>query len=65
MQLLEVALEARFILRPCRAIHAGSGVPFEFVEGVLEPLDGEMVEERSELLLPPLPCGLPYAVQRL
>ena len=50
VQLLEVALEARFVLRPCQAIHAGSGVPFEFVEGVLEPLDGEMVEERSQLL---------------
>jgi len=58
-------LEGRLVLRPCQAIHAGSGVRFEFVEGVREPLDGEMVEERSELLLPPLPCGLPYAVQRL
>jgi hypothetical protein len=25
----------------------------------------DMVEERSEPLLLPLPCGLPYAVQRL
>jgi hypothetical protein len=65
VQLLEVMPEGRLVLRPCQAIHAGRGVRFEFVEGAREPLDGEMVEERRELLLPPLPCGLPYAVQRL
>ena len=64
MQILEVALEGRLVLRPCQPIHAGRGVLFEFVKGVLKPVDGEM-EERGELLLPPLPCGLPYAVQRL
>jgi hypothetical protein len=26
--------------------------------------DAEMVEERGELLLLPLPCGLPYAFQQ-
>jgi len=65
VQVLEVALEGRLVLRPCQAIHAGSGVLLEFVEGVLEQVDGEMVEERSELLLPSLPCSLPYALQRL
>ena len=65
MQVLEVALEGRLVLRPCQPIHAGGGVLFEFVEGVPKPVDGEMVEERSELLLPLLPCGLPYALQRL
>ena len=65
VQVLEVAPEGCLVLRPCQPIHAGGGVLFEFVEGVLKPVDGEMVEERSELLLPPLPCGLPYAIQRL
>ena len=65
VQVLEIAPEGRLVLRPCQPIHAGSGVLFEFVEGVLKPVDGEMVEERGELLLPPLPCGLPYALQRL
>jgi len=30
-----------------------------------EQLDSDMVEERGELLLLPLPCSLPYARQRL
>ena len=65
MQILEVTLEVRIVLLPCQTIHASSGVLLEFIKRVLKQVDGEMVEERSELLLLPLPCGLPYAFQRL
>jgi len=65
VQVLEIALEIRLILRPCQAICARSGVLVAFGEGGFEQVDGEMVEERGELFLLPLPCGLPYAVQRL
>jgi hypothetical protein len=30
-----------------------------------ERIDTDMAEERGELFLLPLPCGLPYAAQRL
>ena len=30
-----------------------------------EQIDADVVQERGELLLLPLPCGLPYAIQRL
>jgi hypothetical protein len=30
-----------------------------------ECIDVDVVEERGELFLLPLPCGVPYAVQRL
>ena len=65
MQILEIAFEVRIVLLPCQTIHASSGVLLEFVKRVFKQVDGQMVEERSELLLLPLPCGLPYAFQRL
>src|SRR5580704_8865421 len=37
----------------------------EFKECLLEVIDTDVVEERGELLLLPLPCSLPYAFQRL
>jgi hypothetical protein len=37
----------------------------EVAKGVFEQVDGEMGEERRELLLLPFPRALPYALQRL
>ena len=65
MQIREITLEVCIVLLPCQTIHASSGVLLEFIKRVLKQVDGEMVEERSELLLLPLPCGLSYAFQRL
>ena len=65
VQVREVALAVRLVLRPCQTVCARSDVLVEFGEGGFEQVDAEMVEERRELLLLPLPCSLPYAVQRL
>ena len=53
------------VFSPSQPVHSGSGILLEFEERLPEQLDGDMVEERGELLLLPVPCHLPYAVQRL
>jgi len=65
VQILEVTLEVCIVLLPCQTIDASSRVLLKFIKRVLKQVDRQMVEERSELLLLPLPCGLPYALQRL
>src|SRR5262249_54702799 len=58
-------LEIRLVFSPSQPVHSGSGILLEFEERLPEQLEGDMVEERGELLLLPVPCHLPYAVQRL
>ena len=65
VQILEPVLEICLVVPPCQPIHAGSGVALERVERRPEQIDADMVEERGELFLLPLPCDLPYAIQRL
>jgi len=65
VEILEVALEAHLIVLPGHPVDSGGGFAFERVECCRERVDVDMVEKRSEPLLLPLPCGLPYAVQRL
>src|SRR5215831_12461676 len=57
--------EIRLVFSPSQSVHSGSGILLEFEERLPQQLDGDMVEERGELLLLPVPCHLPYAVQRL
>jgi len=65
VQILDVAFEVCFVRIPCQPIHAGCGILLKFVERLFEQIDADVVEERGELLLLPLPCCLPYALQRL
>ena len=65
LQSLEPRLEVRLVVLPCHAVHAGGGFALERVERRPERVDVDVVEKRGEPLLLPLPCGLPYAVQRL
>src|SRR5262245_24864074 len=65
VQVLEIALEVCLVIPPRQPVHAGRGVLLEFVERLVQMLDADVVEERGEPLLLPLPCGLPYALQRL
>src|SRR5438270_12759988 len=65
VQILKPWLKVRFVILPRHAIHAGRGFALERVVRRPERVDVEVVEERSELFLLPLPCGFPYAVQRL
>jgi hypothetical protein len=65
MQILDPEFEIGLVILPRHTIHAGSGLALERVERRPERIDTDMVEERGELFLLPLPCGLPYAAQRL
>jgi hypothetical protein len=65
VQVLKITLKVCLVVRPCQPIHTGRGVVLEFEKRLLEQIDTEMVEERSELLLLPFLCDFPNAVQRL
>jgi hypothetical protein len=65
MQILEIALEVRLVGLPGQSIHAGRGLLLELMKRLAEQIDADVVQERGEPFLLPLPCGLPYAFQRL
>jgi hypothetical protein len=65
MQILKIALKVCLIVPPCQTVHSRCRVLLEFEERLFEVHGAEVVEERGELLLLPLPCCLPYALQRL
>jgi hypothetical protein len=65
VQIIELALKVCLVVLPCQPVYTGSGVAPERKVRRPEEFDVDMVEERSEPLFLPLPCGLPCAVQRL
>src|SRR6202011_85874 len=65
MQILKIALEVCLIVPPFQAVHSRCRAPFEFEERLFEVIRADVMEERGERLLLPLPCYLPYALQRL
>src|SRR5258708_5404084 len=65
VQIREPGLELRLVVLPRHAVHARGGFALERVERCPERIDVHVVEEPGELLLLPLPRGLPYAAQRL
>ena len=65
MQVLEIALEVLFVIRPGQTIDTRCSIFPKFEERLVEQIDADVVEERGELFLLPLPCCLPYALQRL
>src|SRR5947207_1902948 len=65
MQIPEIALEVCLIGPPRQTIHSRCRILLEFEECLFEVRGADVMEERSELLLLPLPCCLPYALQRL
>src|ERR1700692_2568853 len=65
MQISEVLLKVCCIGLPRQPVHPGGGVALEHEERLPEQIDAEVVEERGELLLPPLLSCLPYASERL
>jgi hypothetical protein len=65
MEVFEAGLEVFSIRPPCDAVHTSCGIPLQPVIGRAQEIDANMVEQRSELSLLPLPCGLPYTVQPL
>src|SRR4029434_2020490 len=65
MQGREVALEVLLVVLPCQSVDSRRGMFFEGKELRFEQFRADMVEQRSETLLLPFLCGLPYAFQRL
>ena len=65
VQISEVSLKVCSVGAPRQVVHAGGSVALECEKRFPEQVDAEVVEECGELLLFPLPCGLPYAVERL
>jgi hypothetical protein len=65
MQISEVSVKVCFVGPPRQSINTRCGIFLKFEECLVEQLDADVVEERCEPLLLPLPCSLPYALQRL
>jgi hypothetical protein len=65
VQVLEIALEVCLVVLPIQTIYARCCVLLEFAERLVEQVDANLVEERSEPLLLPYLRDLPYAFQRL
>jgi CBS domain-containing protein len=53
------------VLEPCQPIHTRCGISFKVEECQPEEFDADVVEERGEPFLLPLPCDMSYALQRL
>ena len=64
-QIFDPAIEIGFVVLPRHPVDTGSRVSLQREERGTEHGGVEVVEERGEPLLPPLLCGLPYALQRL
>jgi hypothetical protein len=65
VQVEEVALQPRLVVLPCHAINPGGGTALERQERVPQQVGRDVVQQRGELLLLPLPCSDPYTVQPL
>jgi hypothetical protein len=64
VQVLELMLEVCLVVLPCQPIDPGCRISLEREERHPEQAEIDMVEERGEPFLLPLPCDLSYAVQR-
>jgi hypothetical protein len=65
VKVIDPAIEVLLVIRPYLAVDTWSRVAPDGEECGPQHRRVDMVEERCELLLLPLPCGLPYAFQRL
>jgi hypothetical protein len=65
VQIDKLALEIGLVVPPCHPVDARRRIPLEREKRQPEKIDADMMEERGEPFLLPLPCGLSYALQRL
>src|SRR5262249_55263733 len=65
VQVLNPTIEVSLVVLPSQPINPGRRVSLESKECGPKHRNTEMVEKRGEPLLPPLPCGSSYALQRL
>ena len=57
MQVHELGLEVCVIVLPCQPVYTGGGVPFQLNERKPEEINADVVEERGEPFLLPLPAA--------
>ena len=65
MQIREPELEVCLVVLPRQSVYTRCGVPFQLKEREPKEINVDVVEERGELFLLPVPCCLSYAFQRL
>src|SRR5438445_12746951 len=65
MQVLKIALKVLLVVPTCQPVHPSCSILPEFRECLCEVSKTDVMEERGELLLLPLACSLPYALQRV
>src|SRR6201993_2756117 len=65
VQVLNPTIEVGLVVLPSQPINPGRRISLESKECGPKHRYTEMVEKRGEPLLPPLPCDLSYALQRL
>src|SRR5437879_12218536 len=65
VQVLDLAIEVCLVVLPCQPIHTRCGISLEGEECHPETFNADMVEERVEPFLHPVPCELPYSLRRL
>src|SRR5215813_1646166 len=65
VQVLDPTIEVCLVVLPSQPINPGRRISLESKECGPKHRNTEMVEKRGEPLLPPLPCDLSYALQRL
>jgi IS30 family transposase len=65
VQALEVSLQCRLVVLPHHTIHSGCGIALECHERIPQRIKRDVVQQRGELLLLPLPRSVPYTVQPL
>ncbi len=61
MQISEVSFKVCLVVLPRHSVHTWSRIAFQRKEQLAEQIDADVVQKRCELLLLPLPCGVPYA----
>ena len=64
MQVPESVLEVCLVVLPRQSVYTGRSVPLQLEERQPEEINTDVMEERGEPFLLPLPCGLSYAPQR-
>ncbi len=63
MPVLQVAFQSRLVGPPRHPIYPRRGPALEPQERIPQQIDADVVQQRGERLLLPLPCSVPYTVQ--
>jgi len=65
MKISEVSVKVFCVGPPRQSVHTWCGILFQLKERGPQQVNADMGGERGKPFLLPLPCDLPYALQRL